>query len=411
MHKDLFFVDSVRDVMCLVAELPIHDPEVHTFPLTRIVNRVLAQDYRAPFPVPGFRRSRLDGYALRSADLETASGVAPVRLHVTACVPAGTWPVPDVEPGSCVRIMAGAALPASADAVVGFEHVLPLENGAAGFTAPVPPGAAVGSADVDAKQGELLVGRGTRLIPLQMGRLASVGTINVPVFSRPRVAVLSTGSELLLSGMPPSPGRIYNTNQCVICGMLSRNCAIPLPCGIARDDAGSIANTVRLAVQDSTMLITTGGVGRGDCDCIRDALETAGCEIILGGARFRPGGNMILSRLNGKYILSLTGAPGSALIGVGLVAIPLLRRLTGDSSWRVPEVDVILKSLPSRKPQGLVAGRLVLEGGLALLEPMPMLAMERRPMELILPLEGGEDLEAMVRERRPARAFWLRDQA
>ncbi len=407
MPKDIYIADGVRDVMRLLEDLPIPDPEVHTFPLNRVENRVLAQDHRAPFSVPGFRRSRLDGFAVRSADLADASAAAPVRLRVVATAPAGTWPVPDVEPGACVRIMAGAALPESADAVVGFEHAL-CGDDAADFTAPVAPGAAVGSPDVDARKGELLLARGTRLRPLQMGRLAGVGVTNVSVFARPRVAVLSTGSELLLAGMPPSPGKIYTTNQSVICGMLSRNSVIALPCGIARDDAGTIANTVRLAVQDSTMLITTGGVGRGDCDYIREALEMAGCEILLGGARFRPGGNMILARLSGKYILSLTGAPGSALLSLALLGMPLLRRLTGDADWRVPEADVVLRSLPSRAPQGVIAGRLVLEGGRALLDPMPVLAMERQPMDLVMPLDGGEDLEAMVRGGTPARAFWLK---
>ncbi|MDO5538294.1 MAG: molybdopterin molybdenumtransferase MoeA, partial [Desulfovibrionaceae bacterium] len=210
---------SIREAMQIVADLPVPAPAIHTYPLNRVARRVLAQDFYASFSVPGFRRSRLDGYAVRSADLAAASEASPAALEVIASVPAGTWPVPDIAAGQCVRIMAGAPLPQSADAVVGFEHA-GEEEGRAIFTGPAAAGQAIGSPDIDAKSGDLLLRRGTRLLPVHMGRLASIGTTNVPVFARPRVAVLSTGSELLLSGMPPSPGKIYNTNQSVVCGIL-----------------------------------------------------------------------------------------------------------------------------------------------------------------------------------------------
>lgn len=399
---------TIRDAMRIIGTLPVPVPEIHTFPLARVVDRVLAKDIHAPFPVPGFVRSRLDGFAVRSADLEAATADHPVELGVTATVAAGTWPVPAVTAGCCVRIMAGAPVPEGADAVVGFEDARPDGDTRVRFAAPVQAGAALGAADINARAGELLVGRGMRLTPVHTGMLASIGTVNVPVYSRPRVAVLSTGSELLLAGMPPSPGKIFNSGQAMICGLLEDAGAIPLPCGIARDDVDSIAQTMYLALRDNTVLITTGGVGHGDYDCIREAMHKAGAEILLAGGAFRPGGNFTLARYCDKYILALSGAPGSALIILHLLGIPLVRRLTCDSNWEVREVEVILAEVPARTPQGLLPGTLSLEGGRALLHPMPQLALERQPMDLILPLDGTEDLQELVDEKRPVRAFLVR---
>lgn len=429
-REDLPMARTIDEAMDLVGTLPVPDPEIHTFPLGRVVGRVLAQDFRAPFAVPGFTRSRLDGFAVRAEDLAHASARHPVELVCTGTVAAGQWPAPAVTGGTCVRIMAGAPLPEGATAVVGFEDALPhpgeaalLEgvdtpldsgvawkafrgNGPVRFTAPVREGAAVGRADIGAARDELLVGRGVRLAPAHVGRLASAGLLNVPVFSRPRVAVLSTGSELLLAGMPPAPGKIYNSGQAAICGVLEREGAIPLPCGIARDDAEAIAQTMTLALRDHTMLVTTGGVGRGDFDCILDAMALAGADVLLAGGQFRPGGNFALASLNGKYILSLSGAPGSALVMLHLVGIPLVRRLTFDLDWPAKEVEVVLAEAPARTPRGLVAGSLELSGGAALFHPLPLMELERRPLDLVVPLDEGDDITALVAERRPVRA-WL----
>lgn len=400
-----YIAHSLIEAMSVIDTLTIPMPAIHTFPLTRVMGRVLAQNFYAPFAVPGFVRSRLDGFAVSSADLEKAGPDTQVSLRVIATVPAGTWPVPAVESDTCVRIMAGAPMPEGATAVVGFEDVK-VDGETVVFSAPVQEGYGVGDPNVSAEEGELLAGRGARVDAVLCGRLASIGTINVPVFSRPRVAVLSTGSELLMSGMPPSPGKIYNSGQSILCSLLYSAGAIPLPCGIARDDANAIAETMVLALRDNTMLVTTGGVGHGDYDCIRAAMEKAGAQILLGGGEFKPGGTFALASLNGKYILSLSGSPGSALIIMHLLGLPLVRRLTFDSNWQVREVEVILATLPRKKPQGLLTGHLSLEGGKALFRPMTMGELERRPMDLVIPLSGYEDLETICAEQRPIPAFY-----
>ena len=400
-----YVAHSLIEAMSVIDTLPISMPAVHTFPLTRVMGRVLAQNFYAPFAVPGFVRSRLDGFAVRVEDLQAATPDAPVGLRVIATAPAGTWPVPPVQAGQCVRIMTGAPMPEGATAVVGFEDAK-VEKDMALVSAPVQEGYGVGQPNVNAEEGELLAGRGTRVDAVLCGRLASIGTINVPVFSRPRVAVLSTGSELLISGMPPSPGKIYNSGQSILCSLLYSAGAIPLPCGIARDDVNAIAETMVLALRDNTMLVTTGGVGHGDYDCIRAAMEKAGAQVLLGGGEFKPGGTFALASLNGKYILSLSGSPGSALIIMHLLGLPLVRRLTFDSNWQVREVEVILATLPKKKPQGLLTGHLSLEGGKALFRPMAMGELERRPMDLVIPLSGYEDLETIWAEQRPMPAFY-----
>ena len=400
-----YVAHSLIEAMSVIDTLPISMPAVHTFPLTRVMGRVLAQNFYAPFAVPGFVRSRLDGFAVRVEDLQAATPDAPVGLRVIATAPAGTWPVPPVHPGECVRIMTGAPMPEGASAVVGFEDAK-VDADMTLFSSPVQDGYGVGQASVNAEEGELLAGRGARVDAVLCGRLASIGTINVPVFSRPRVAVLSTGSELLISGMPPSPGKIYNSGQSILCSLLYSAGAIPLPCGIARDDVNAIAETMVLALRDNTMLVTTGGVGHGDYDCIRAAMEKAGAQVLLGGGEFKPGGTFALASLNGKYILSLSGSPGSALIIMHLLGLPLVRRLTFDSNWQVREVEVILATLPKKKPQGLLTGHLSLEGGKALFRPMAMGELERRPMDLVIPLSGYEDLETIWAEQRPMPAFY-----
>ena len=257
--------EDIEGTLSILSSLPCRPGTPFSVPLKDIPGRTAAASVKAPFSLPGFRRSRFDGFALSSAELLNASPSTPVTLAVSAFLPAGS-PLSSLAPGTCARIMTGAALPDGADCVVPFEEAGPEISRRVRFTAPASPGRCIGATDSDLATGETVIRKGSLLTPLSAARAALSGQTEIRVYPRPSAAVLSTGSELITPGTPLTPGKIYNSSQYAICGVITQEGCRAVPSGTVPDRSDAIAERITALLGENDCVITTGGVGGGDCD-------------------------------------------------------------------------------------------------------------------------------------------------
>jgi len=307
---------------------------VESVPLLAANGRVAAERVLAADPVPHFRRSGMDGYAVRSADTSGASSAAPVALRVVGEIACGAVPEAALVPGTAMRVMTGAMLPEGADAVVMLEAAAAeaLSDGTPGvlLRRPAAPGANVSDVGSDVAAGTAVAEPGRRLGPSEIALLATTGRTTVDVFRKPRVAILATGSELLPPGAPLVPGKIRNSNAYMIAAMIASAGAEPVPLQTAQDDMGAVAAALKEGLATCDLAITTGGVSVGDYDVVTDLLHEWDGMLLFNKVQMRPGSVTSAAIRGGKLLLALSGNPGACFAGFELFARPALRALQGD---------------------------------------------------------------------------------
>jgi molybdopterin molybdotransferase len=283
----------------------------------------LAEDVVADSDIPPFRNSAMDGYAVRGADVATA----PVRLRVTGDIAAGMAPDGSVAAGDAMRIMTGAPLPNGADTIVRVEDT---DNGATTvtITAATPPGTSVRAAGEDLRAGETVLVRGTVLRAAEIGVLATLGRGLVRVVPRPRVAVLSTGDELVELDAPLRPGQIRDANRYSLASAIRAMGATPVPLGIARDTADDLRRALRNAARVADVIVTSGGVSVGDHDHVKPVVDELG-SMDFWSIAIRPGRPLAFGEIDGTPIFGLPGNPVSALLGFELFVRPALLKMSG----------------------------------------------------------------------------------
>lgn len=321
-------------------------------PLEDALGRTLAEDVTARRTLPPWDNSAMDGYAVRSADLSGAA--PPVRLAVLETLYAGTSPRQEVRPGTCARIMTGAPLPPGADAVVMRERTRPVPDGGVDqvdILEPVGPGTFVRPRGEDAKEGQVLLPRGTPLGIPELGLLWAQGQLSAPVPRAPRVAILSTGDELCRADEAPE-GRIVDTNAPSLALAVRRAGGQPTLLGIARDTRDSVQAALS-RVEGFDVVLTSAGVSVGERDYVKEVLATLGVEQHFWRVAIKPGKPLVVGRRAGTLFFGLPGNPTSSLVTFELFVRPALRRLLGHQ-------DVA----PVRVP-GRLDGRLSKTPGLA----------------------------------------------
>ncbi len=310
-------------------------------PLAACAGRVLAQDLVAASDVPPFDRSPLDGYVLRAEDSCGASRETPVTLRILEEIPASCVPRHALTAGAASKILTGAPIPEGGDAVVPFERTAFTAETVTLF-APLRSGENIVRTGEDIRRGTLLAPCGQRIDAGVMGSLAGQNVVEPLVYRRPRVGILSTGSELVELGHDLAPGKIRDTNRYSMAAAVSQLGAEPVLYRSAADRVEDIARAMERALEECDALITTGGVSVGDYDLTPAAMEAVGAEILFRGVDMKPGMACAYGLRGGKLLCGLSGNPASSVTNFFAVALPAFRRLCGLRDYETHEFPVTL---------------------------------------------------------------------
>jgi molybdopterin molybdotransferase len=335
-------VPTFDDARCLILT-SVAPLGIERVGLLDSLGRALAEDIAAPWNMPFCNNSAMDGYAVRAADC-----VEPVRLKITGYLPAGSVPSDALESGCAIKIMTGAPVPSGCDAVVPVEETEETD-GYVHIKEPVCIRQHIRFTGEDVRCGEAILGFGTRIRPPHISLLASFGRAFVPVYRRARVAILSTGDELIEVGEPIAVGKIVNSNELSLAASVKEVGAIPIMLGIARDDPASLREKLVEAL-DADVVITSAGVSAGDRDFVRDVLHELQVRQLFWRVDMKPGGPTAFGLKDGKPVFSLPGNPVSTMITFEELVKPALLKMMGHRSLVGPLVTAILRDPVKKKP-------------------------------------------------------------
>lgn len=309
------------------------------------LGRALAEEVASPVDHPPWDDSAMDGFAVRAEDVEGATAERPVVLPVAADVPAGAFPPGPLEPGTAVRVMTGAPVPAGASGVVRVEHTDGGREGRVTIRDDADARRHIRPAGEDIRAGQVLLTPGREVGPGEIAVLALAGRSRVRVGRRPRVAILATGDELAgpeAYDQVRTGRKIADTNSPALAAQVRAAGAVPLPLGIAPDEPEAVrARIDEVAAWD--VLLTSAGVSVGERDPVKEALEASGFERVFWRVRVRPGSALLFGTLGGRPCFGLPGNPVSAMVGFEAFVRPALRSLAGHAR-------------PGRRPLAVVAG-------------------------------------------------------
>jgi len=338
-----------------------------TVPLERAHRRVLAEDVRADIDLPPFDRSRMDGYAMHSSDVRTA----PATLRVVGEIAAGEQFERRVNPGEAVKIFTGAPVPAGADAVQKIE-VTRANGQTVEILEPVSPGQFITPHASEVASGEIVAKAGQEIGPAEMAVLASFGYSAVRVGRSPRVAVMSTGSELIDVSSKPTGAQIRNSNSYTLAAYAERAGARVDILDTVVDTAAATRDALVRAADNRDVVITSGGVSMGDYDLVKAALKEIGAEIYFDKVMIRPGKPIVFAKRANTYFFGLPGNPVSTSVTFNVFVRPAIRSMQGEASPALPTVRARLSKVvkDSSSRRSYLPARLVIEEGQAVVEPL-----------------------------------------
>ncbi|MCD8218265.1 MAG: molybdopterin-guanine dinucleotide biosynthesis protein B [Clostridiales bacterium] len=312
-------------------------------PLLSAAGRILAEDMFTEMENPPFDRSPIDGYACRAADIREASAEHPAVLRVTEEIDAGQYSDNTVQPGEAVRIMTGAAIPPGCDCCVRQESTDYGETRVS-ICEPVPVHGNYCDHGEDFQKGICMLHAGDKLGYVELANLAAMGAESVLVYETPRIALFTTGDEVMEPGQPLLPGKIYNSNFYLLSARLAEFGITPLWQKHIPDDARAVAAAIRRAAEEGAdLILTTGGVSVGKKDILHETIQLLDAEKLFWKVRLKPGSPTIFSVFRDVPVISLSGNPFGALANMELLVRPALAKMTEDNSYSMQQTSAILQ--------------------------------------------------------------------
>ncbi len=337
-------------------------------------DRVLAKNIVAPLNIPPFSRSTVDGYAVKAVDTFGASEDKPVSLRFCGHVAIGEPPKVVVEKGLAAEIVTGAPLPDGADSVVMVEQTNRRENKVL-VHRPVSIGENMMAAGSDIRKNETVLKKGRVLGSREIGVLAAIGLTEVDVYRRPKVAVLSTGAEVVEPGKALPPGKIYDINAHTLSAAVLEAGGEPINLGIIPDKKDKLEKALEKALDSADAVITSGGVSVGPKDFTPQVVDTLGKPgVIISGVAVKPGKPLTIAVVDGKPVFSLPGNPTSSLFMFNVFVRPILVKIAGRTEETLPKVKAVAaqKMFPARGRQTFVMVNLTYDkAGKLLVSPVP----------------------------------------
>ena len=318
------------EAMALVLEAAKPIERTERVSIREAAGRVLANAATAAFDVPPFDRAAMDGYAVRAEDTFGAGRYDAKVLRCIEKVYTGQMPMRTLQRGECVEIATGAPMPQGADAVVMVEESERAGGDDVRIFTPVYPRQHVGRRAADISTGQALLPAGALLNPSRVGALAAVGVFEVDVFARPRVAVMSTGNEIVEPGQPLGPGQIYDINHFTLTAIINTHGGVTVPFPPAHDSLPELVEAIRAAAEGD-VVVFSGGSSVGERDLIMDALLQIG-EVTFHGIAVKPGKPTVFGRVGETPVFGMPGYPTSCLSNAYMLLVPMLRRMA-----RLPE--------------------------------------------------------------------------
>lgn len=317
-----WILDSVQPALPL--ELPLLDAQGCT----------ITEDIHSEVDLPPWDNSAMDGYAVRLSDVLGASREFPAEIQVVDDIAAGFMPTRPITAGTCARIMTGAPVPDGSEAIIPVE-LTNASTSRVSIHAQPTDGQHIRRRGSDVTIGELVLTAGTELGPAQIGVLAAIGRARVPARPRPRVVVISTGSELIEPGMPLRPGAIHESNSFMLAAAVRDSGATPFRVGLVADDEGAVLAAIEEQLVRADLVITSGGVSAGAYDVVKAVLSKLG-TVEFGGVKMNPGKPQGFGRIGDVPIFTLPGNPVSAYVSFEVFVRPAIRRMRGLTPERRP---------------------------------------------------------------------------
>ena len=331
MTQTFFKVVTPQEALrALLQASPVGTERIST---VRARARVLAQDLRSSVDLPHFHRAAMDGYAVKSKDTFGASASQPAYLKLAGIVEMGKEATTVLTTGEAMRISTGGMMPPESDAVVMVEYTDETDAGLVEVHRGVSPGQNVIQIGDDVRKGDLVFHQGRRLRAHDLGALTGIGISSVPVYRRPRIALISTGDEIVDADTDPLPGQVRNINQHSLAGLIEECGGELRDWGVIRDDKKVLGQAIAEALEWGDLVLLSGGSSMGAKDiALETILSFPNSEFIFHGISVSPGKPTIFARACGKPILGLPGYPVSALVIFDLFAAPLIRRIGGEAA-------------------------------------------------------------------------------
>ncbi len=338
----LAFIDFETSLQ-IIKELAPKKTDIVELPLMQTLGFVLAEDIKASENSPSKPTAAMDGYAMRHEDMVLG------KLIIEGINPAGSDIAQAVEKGKCIKTFTGSLMPDGSDTLIPIENV-EVQGDSIVIVSSVPKGFSVRSIGENYAKDELLIPAGTKMDFVQIGVMASLNIDKLRVYSKPKVAIFATGSELLhLGETQTSDAQIRSSNNYTLEAIVAKYGGIPLQLGCVKDNKTIITHAMQKALRNSDIVVTTGGVSVGDFDFVKDVIKEIGFEVLFQGVNIKPGQHIMLARKGDQFILGLPGFAYSSTVTALLYLLPLIARFTDAHHQELRTIKATLQESYAKK--------------------------------------------------------------